>query len=374
MLITSLRPFGVLGLIGFALLLLQCTRTPQTAANDWKIFYQPRHAKGFQIRANSDSSLYNVLLFGPSGDTIKNWNIPTGQHRRTVCLSTTHIPFFQSIGALDQVVGVGFADLIKNPQAKAAIQSGQIVNISQGDDISKELLLGLKPDQFLIYSYGDKDYSFYSSMGIDVIPIAEYLETTPLARSEWLVVFGALAGEMHRATQVFHELESRYNALQAKTTDLTKPKVITGYYNAGHWYAPPGNSFVAQFLKDAGAHYIWKDSLAHANIIVPFESLFESMEECQFWGKLTFTAQDPTRSSFAADVPQLAQLSSYHQKKLFFCNTQQTDYFGDAVMQPDVILKDLIHLFHPECEPFHVPVYFKPLIETSTLGAPNNTP
>jgi iron complex transport system substrate-binding protein len=342
-------------------LFAQCAPSTQLNQGEWSVCYLPRHAKGFQIRVNQDSSLFNVLLFGTKGDTIKNWNFPTHQHRKTVCLSTTHIPFFQSIGALDQVVGVGFADLIKNQEVISALQSGKITNISKGEDISKEVLLGLMPDQFLIYSYGDKDYSFYSTMGIEVIPIAEYLETTPLARSEWLVLIGALAGEFDRAKIVFTDLEGRYTQLKDQTKTLPRPKVITGYYNSGHWYAPPGNSFVAHFLDDAGGHYIWKDSLSNANIVVPFETLFAAMEESEFWGKLAFTAEDPTRATFAGDVPQLAELDSYQRKKLFFCNTQRTDYFGDAVMQPDVILRDLIHIFHPELQIAHPPVYFQPL-------------
>lgn len=362
---TNLRLLGLLGLSLVTLSLAQCNHALPMPQNQWQVCYQPLHAKGFQIRTNSDSSIYNLLLFGPKGDTIKNWTIPSHQRRRAVCLSTTHIPFFQSIGALDQVVGVGFADLIKNPQAQEAIQAGNIVNISQGEDISKELLLGLKPDQFLIYSYGDKDYSFYSKMGIDVIPIAEYLETTPLARSEWVVLIGALVGELDRSKHVFEDLTARYTALQSSIKDLPQPKVITGYYNAGHWYAPPGNSFVAQFMRDAGSHYIWKDSLSDANIIVPFESLFAAMEECHYWGKLTFTSENPTRANFAGDVPQLAELPSYRGKKLFFCNTHNTDYFGDAVMQPDVILEDLIHIFHPELEPEHKSVYFQPLTDVT---------
>jgi ABC-type Fe3+-hydroxamate transport system substrate-binding protein len=84
-----------------------------------------------------------------------------------------------------------------------------------------------------------------------------------------------------------------------------------------------------------------------------------SMHQCAFWGKLTFAAADPTAANFVSDAPQLAQLPSFQSKKLFYCNTQATDYFGDAIMEPDVILKDLIEIFHPGTDTLHAPVYFK---------------
>jgi iron complex transport system substrate-binding protein len=265
---------------------------------------------------------------------------------------------FQTIDALDQVVGVGFASLIKNAAVKESITQGTIRDISHGDGVSEEILVQLKPDFFLVYSYGDKDYSIYQKRNIEVIPIAEYLEKTPLGRSEWVVLVGALTGKLDQAKASFQALEQRYFQSQQQVQMLAKPTVFTGYYNSGNWYAPPGNSFVARFLKDAGAQYLFADTLANENLIIPFEKMFVAMHQCQYWGKLAFTPDNPTLENFAADAPQLSQLPSYQAKHLFYCNTQTTDYFGDAVMQPDIILKDLIHIFHPELDTAYQPVYF----------------
>ncbi len=334
--------------------------SPSQSNGQWHTFYTPRHAQGFQILTNHDTSAFRILLVEANKkDTIKDWVVANQGTHRAVCLSTTHLPMFQSIDAMDQVVGVGFAHLVKNEAAQQAIQQGSIANISQGEDISEELMLALKPDHFLIYSYGDKDYSKYQTRGIEVIPIAEYLEKTPLGRSEWVVLIGALAGKIQEGIAVFEDLEKKYMVTRQSVADFQKPTVFTGYYNAGNWYAPPGNSFVATFLQDAGSDYILKASLANENLIIPFEKMLVSMHQCAFWGKLTFAAADPTAANFVSDAPQLAQLPSFQSKKLFYCNTHATDYFGDAIMQPDVILKDLIEIFHPGTDSLHAPVYFK---------------
>jgi len=326
----------------------------------WTLHYTPKYAGGFRVLINADSSLYRIILLNSNNkDTIKDWTTPCLSHPKTVCLSTTHLPMFEAIHALDQVVGVGFAHLVKNPLAKAAIADGRILNINNGDDISKEVMLSLQPDQFLVYSYGDKDYSSYQTLGIEVIPIAEYLEKTPLGRSEWVVLIGALSGKLNEAKTFFQNMEAEYIAIQQSIAFQKQPSVFTGYYNSGHWYAPPGNSFVAQFLQDAGARYILKDSLSDQNLVIPFEKMFVSMHSCDYWGKLSFTEDDPTANNFCSDAPQMKELPSYQTKKLFFCNTQTTDYFGDAIMQPQVILKDLIKIFHPEVDSLHVPVYFR---------------
>jgi iron complex transport system substrate-binding protein len=344
-------------------------RTTIDSKTNWTVYYTPRHAKGFQLLINADSSQLRVLLFdAQKEDTIKDWIIPTNGPKRTVCLSTTHLPMFQSVGALNQVVGVGFAHLVKNPEATAAIKNGHIIDISHGNDVSKEIMLSLKPDQFLIYSYGDKDYSTYQQQGIEVIPIAEYLEKTPLGRSEWVVLIGALAGNVQNGITQFAELERTYFEAKNTVNNTNRPTVFTGYYNSGNWYAPPSNSFVAEFLRDAGAHYILQDSLSDQNLVIPFEKMFVAMHACEYWGKLSFAQEDPTDANFISDAPQLSLLPSYQTKKLFYCNTQGTDYFGDAVMQPHVILKDLIEIFHPGTDSMHVPRYFKALIES-----PNHT-
>jgi iron complex transport system substrate-binding protein len=357
----KLYVINFIAVLGLCLGLPQCAPPKTENSHAWTTYYKPHHAHGFEILSNANHSIYRILLFNNNGDTIKSWNLEHGKKQRTVCLSTTHLPMFQSVGALDQVVGVAFADLVKNKEVRNAIAQDKIKNISQGEDISKEILLALQPDQFLIYTYGDKDYSFYQQAGIEVIPVSEYLEKTPLARSEWVVLFGVLSGDIQKGIETFQQVEQRYLALKQQTEQLDRPKVITGYYNSGQWYAPPGNSFVAQFIHDAGAEYIWKDSLADANLIIPFETMFASMDECTFWGKLAFTPNDPTREDFAGDVPQITQLKSFAEKQLFFCNTQRTDYFGDAIMEPEIILSDLIKIFHPELLPQHQAKYFQPL-------------
>jgi iron complex transport system substrate-binding protein len=324
-------------------------RAPQTAVVVEII--QPEYAKGFEIALMSDSS-YRIKLFNleSGGEPLQVINWKKKPIERIACLSTTHIAFIQQLGHLEQLKGTGFADLIKNEEVKSKVASGQILDLSIGHETDDEKVFSIQPQLFFVYPFGGTDYRKFLDKEIGCVQISEYLETHPLGRAEWIKVFGVLLGEEVKAKQIFDDIANRYRTLvqEVKLSGQEIPTVFTGSYDSGNWYAPPGNSFASRLLSDAGARYIFSDTTTTGNLIIPFENLLKSAYNVDFWGKILAEEDEVTMTSFSGGDERLSGMKSFKIGNTFYCNTTACDYHGDAVLEPEVMLKDLIAIFHPE--------------------------
>ncbi len=358
-----LSPFSVFFIFSSVLIGISCNQVSNT--ND-KVSVistlNPKWAKGFAIQTMSDSTK-RIILFNleKMGDTLSVTEWRPKQVERVACLSTTHIAILQKLDQLDVLKGVGFAELVQNTEAKTKIQAGSIINLTTSHDVDAEVVFSVNPQLFFVYPFGGMNYERYKEKNIPCIPISEYLETHPLGRAEWIKVFGALLNEEKKAEEVFNAIEKEYLTLKelAMTRSEKSPSVFTGFYDSGSWFAPPGNSFAAQFILDAGADYIFSDSISSGNIVIPFETMLDRTFNVDFWGKIVFEEGALTQDKIAEDDERLTQLKSFKDGNIFYCNAAETDYHGDAVMQPEIILKDLILVFHPKLLQDHKPVYFK---------------
>lgn len=354
-------------LISFSIIILLFSCTRQLNPNSQIISSEsPEYAKGFKINLLADSS-YQIILLNPesTSDTIDVINVPKILPQNIACLSTTHVSIIDQLDRLSLLKGISFADRVKNPNAQSAFQRGEIKNLSTDSDLDDEILIGLKTEMLFVYPFGGEDYSKFEKSGIMVVPISEYMESHPLGRAEWIKVFGTLLGEKQKADSVFVEIKNKYLALVDSVNSRVKirPSVFTGFYDNGDWYAPAGNGFVSQFLKDAGADYVFADSLHRGNLKIPFELLYSEVYNTDAWVKIFYSSDKPSRDQIANEDPRFQEIKSFKTNNIFYCNTADNDYFGDAIMEPDVILADLIYCFHPDLLPSRSNKYYLKLAD-----------
>lgn len=281
---------------------------------------------------------------------------------RIATVSTTHVSLFAAVDQLNTVVGTAFADRIFNVDARQRINDGKIVDLSGEKDIDTEKTIAAEPTILITYPYGNNQYERLKDSDIIIVPFSEYLETHPLGRAEWIVAAGFLTGQVAEATARFEEIKSRYLTLDESTKDLPKsnqPIVFTGSHANGTWYAPSGNSFMSVFTADAGAQYLFNDRHESGNISLDFEELIVRAMSADYWGKVIYTPGELTLADLRADDARYTELPAFQKGQVFYCNAAETDYFGDAIVQPDVVLADLIKIFHPELLPGHEARYFR---------------
>lgn len=334
-------------------------RKPQYARGfDWVQIDGTECLRLFDLQTDSLSILCTIC----NEEREKTLKLPKNPLFAT--LSTTHLSYFERMGSLSVVRGTSYAAYVMNEQIKAAIGGGQIASLSGERDLDFERTLACGANIVLTYPYGDQDFNDLKEAGLLVLPISEYLEEHPLGRAEWIRALGFLCGASNQSDQAFKEIEMSYNTLKTEVQLVSSvPSVFTGSNDNGVWFAPPGNSFIGKFIEDAGGSYVFHDRISDENISMDFEVLLEKAMDVDYWGKVVYEDSALTTSRLAEDDERYAALKAFREKKVFYCNTAYKDYFGDGLVEPHIILGDLVAIFHPELMPGHEAEYFELISE-----------
>ncbi len=319
------------------------------------------YASYFAIKVSHGDTVIYLLNPANNTDTLTQYKLSTAQPLLAT-ISTTHVPMIQALGALDQLAGVGYPDYITDLEVRQRLDDGRLRSITSSNNLNFEVVIDVQPDVLLVYPYGNENYDRYEQSGITVLPISEYAESHPLGRAEWIKVFGLLTGNYARADRLFNQIKTEYIALKKEAMLRSfSPLVFTGSFYKGHWSAPGGDSFVAQYIRDAGARYAFAEYPGSENVELDFERVLEKISSADFFGKVLHRKGGVTRDDFLEENRRFELLNDFGDDQLFYCNSYTSDYFGRGLLEPHLIISDLYHIFHSTATAsveFH---YFKPL-------------
>jgi len=284
-----------------------------------------------------------------------------------VTMSTSYLPFLDELGVLDRLVGLDDATYVSNPAVLKMAEEGKLTMLGYGSAVNVEKALELKPDLIMTYGSGAPEYDAHPVLiqaGLKVAINAEWLDTSPLGRAEWGKFIAAFFNKEAAAESLFNEKVTRYNELKALTASLTeKPTVFTGSAYQGTWNVPGGKSFAAAFLSDAGAAYLWADDTSTGSLPLAFEAVFEKAKDADYWLNVGFFGSlDDLK---AADA-RYADFAAFQKGNVWNNDAKSSpnggnDYYESAVAHPEVVLADLIKIFHPDLLPDHELVYYRQL-------------
>lgn len=291
-------------------------------------------------------------------------NVPV---QTIVTMSTTYLPFLDELGLLDRLVGLDDATYVSNPTVLKMAEEGKLTMLGYGSGVNVEQALELSPDLILTYGSGATDYDAFPVLieaGLKTVVNAEWLETTPLGRAEWGKFIAVFFNKEADAEALFAKNVEQYNEYAALVANVTeKPTVFAASDYQGTWSMPGGNSFAANFLKDAGADYLWADDTSTGSLPLAFEAVFEKAQGADYWVNVGyfFTPAD----LLAADA-RYADFAAYQNGNIWNNDAKTSvnggnDYYESAVAHPELVLADLIKIFHPELLPDYEPVYYRQL-------------
>lgn len=341
-----------------------------------------KYAKGFNIEYFSDHK--RITIFNPwqgareititycladEGTNLNDLPEETEVIRvpveRIICMSTTHIGMLDFTGKLNTLVGVSGSVYINNSWVRNHLDDNQILDIGYDQNIHYEKIVALKPDLVMTYGVGSEVTGYINKLkelGIPVIINGDYLEQSPLAKAEWVKVVASLYGSNELVNRKFELLEKEYHEvkkLAAKAT--TKPTVMIGLPWKDAWYIPGGNSFAANFIRDAGGSFIWEDKQSVEAIPFNIEAVYEQARDADFWIN-TGIAQsledilsiDERLIDFKPVI-----LGTIYNNNNIINEFGGNDYWESGIMNPHKILRDLTKIFHPGILPDHQLVYYK---------------
>jgi iron complex transport system substrate-binding protein len=371
----------ILLLCSFFLLTLSCKKEISKA--DKKISSESaiKYAKGFDIITdngikkliiktayqNSNTFFeYEIKKKTSNTTKVKNFEkevieVPV---RKIVVTSTTHIPMVELLNEETSIVGFPFSKYVSSEKTRVLIDEGKIREIGKENSLNTEILLDLQPELVVGYSVSsaDKSLTTIKKAGINVIYNGDWLEKTPLGRAEWIKFFGVLFDKEKQADSIFKVIEKNY--LDAKKSALKSTKKITVLSGAimskDIWNLPAGESFVAQFLKDANLNYLWKNTKGKGSLSLSFESVFDIGKDADLWIAPGYFS---TKEQLLKSNQLYTQFSAFKNNKIYTptVRTGKTGgviYYELAPTRPDLVLKDLIKITNPELLLDYTPTFF----------------
>jgi iron complex transport system substrate-binding protein len=271
---------------------------------------------------------------------------------RIICTSTVDIAFLDFLGATDKIVAISNGTYVYNKKVQKGIAEGAIVDVGGNNTIDYETALTTNADVALVYSIGNQDaYQKFNEMGIPAILLSDFMEKTPLGRAEWAVFVACLLGKEAEAQVKCAQIATKYQDLKTRAAKYTqKPSVLTGAVYKGTWYVAGGGSLMATFIKDAGGAYLWAEDENVSGVPLDFEAVYgkglnaDRWINMSSWTEKTELGQSETKyQDFKAF--QEGQLYNYYKR---VTENGGVDIFESAIVNPHLVLKDFVHIFHDE--------------------------
>jgi len=361
--------------------LFSCQKNPQTLnhANTSQVIAQGDSvffAKGFQIETHEgytvatvrnpwdDRRILQRYILVPKGDTLPEI-LPEGvlirtPLTRTVCYGSVQCGFFAEFNVLNTIVGVCEPQYINIPYIRENVQNGKIADLGQAFNPDLEKIMLIEPEALFTAPIENSGYGQTAKLGIQFIECVDYLEPSPLGRAEWIRFLALFFEKKEIADSLFTETVDRYNELVRLAENVDKrPFVFAEKIYSGIWYQPGGNSYVAQLFRNAGADYLWKEDTNTGSIGLTFESVLEKAEKADFWLIKYSGFTDMTYPGLAQENPNYALFDAYKKRNIYICNTGIVPYYEELPIHPNLILKDMVRIFHPELLPDCQLKYYK---------------
>ena len=340
-----------------------------TAAEDSLATSHVKYAKGFSVR-DSDG----VRLVSEGGrhrfalvhtDDVK---VPDGYTKvrvpikSTICMTALQLSNFTVLAAHDVVKGITGTKNLFNQDILERVKDGRIVKIGMEGEFDTELILAANPDVIFISPSKRGGYDAISETGITLVPHLGYQETDPLGQAEWVKLVGLFIGKEKEANEVFAGIESRYNELKEKTQHVQqRPTVFSGEMHYGTWHAVGGKNYLAQIFRDAGAEYVISDDET-AGENLEFEKMYALAANADYWRILNSFPSEFSYEALKASEPRNALFKAFQEQKVIYSNMRNQPYYEITPVEPDVLLKDFVAIFHPELvEPDYKGKYYRKL-------------
>jgi iron complex transport system substrate-binding protein len=299
-------------------------------------------------------------------DSLKQFSIIPIPIQSVVVTSTTHIPALEMLGVENTLIGFPSTNFISSSKTRKRIDNGKVREVGINESLNTEVLIDIKPDAIVTFGINNNNPTIdnLKKSGLIVLINGDWTEQSPLGKAEWIKFFGALYNLNSKANSIFTSIETNYNNALALTKKTTfKPTVLSGAMYQDQWYVPQGQSWVSLFLKDAKANYLWSETRGFGSLILPFEKVFEKGENAEFW---IAPGDFSSLKQMSESNTHYTVFSSFKNKKVYSYAVNKGPkggivYFELASARPDLVLKDMIKIFHPELLPNYNSFFFKKL-------------
>ncbi len=378
--------FNSIFILAFLMVVVSCEqkRSNVTEISEGSQISTLQYAKGFEVTYYDDGTKAVNVLYPFQGATSgyryllvpKDKPVPDNEEgvrviripvTSIVCTSTTHIPLLDYLNETDKLVGFPTTDYVSSVKARRHIDEGRVQELGVDKGLNLERIAMLKPDMVMGYSM-NSDYGQFKKiedLNVPVVLNGEYLEKHPLGRAEWIKFMALFFNKEPEADSVFREIEKEYFATKSLVDSVVKkPTVLSGIVYGDAWFLPGGQNYAARLLKDAGCHYLWDNDSTNGFLELSFESVYEKAYDADLWiGVGSFSSLKEIGNSDG----RYSNFKPFKTGEVYTSNARQgtkggSEFLELGYLRPDIILKDLVKIAHPELLPGHE-LYFHQKLE-----------
>lgn len=269
--------------------------------------------------------------------------------------STTHLAMIAELGRSDIITGVANPAAVADRQIRARIKADTIVGYASGGQINVERVIGAGPDVVVTEGLDDPGFAAVRRAGIPVLADAEWLESSPLGRAEWVKMFAALTGTERQAAAIYASIRDGYHALTNRAAGAQPIDVLVGALYSGNWSMPTADSYAGRLIADAGGTYPWLSKADTPYRLLNFETVYAHAGSAPVW---LVTDDWKTLQDAVARDPRYAELTALRTGNVWSATkTRVADdansYWERGPARPDLVLGDLVAILHPELADGH---------------------
>jgi len=294
-----------------------------------------------------------------------------------ITLSLVQVPYLAALNETTSIRGHNGIPQVHNEAFCQLADEGKIIEIGSGtlsmnNPLKIETIIELEPDIVFCVSSGNREYDSHYKMqeaGLSPVLTAEWMEDHPLSRAEWIKYYSLFFNREEAANEIFAQIQANYTSIRENALNATsRPAIFSGIDYQGTWYAPGGNSYVAQLFRDAGGDYFLETDTGSGDIPLDFEMVYEKAHDAEFWLNIGFA--DNIDELMALD-PRYRMFGAYSSGRMYHFNARVNpyggnDYWQSGMVNPDIILADLVKILHPELLPGHQLCYYRQFSVNST--------
>lgn len=282
-----------------------------------------------------------------------------------VVFTAPHCQLMYELGCKNAITGVCDKDYINIPDikervklsdGKASTSDTDKVIIDCGSSMQPDIerIIALKPEGLLISPFENSGgYGKLDKLHIPIIETADYMETSPLGRAEWMKFYGLLFKSEERSDSLFSSIEKEYLALKAEAAKLPQGlSILTERKMGSVWYVPGGKSTMGILLKDANAKYIFADDTHSGSLAYGPERILSKGTQIDVWAFKYFGGKALSKSDLLAEYEGYKVLKAFNSNSIYQVDTSTQPYFELTSFHPEILLREFIILAHPKATQF----------------------
>lgn len=280
----------------------------------------------------------------PASDSIVGLHIRVPL-QRAVCGATPHAHLAFRLGCGARIAGLLDAGYAVSDSLRRAIAAGSLRDCGGAMDPDIERLSALHPDALLLSPFAGSGYGALENCGVPIIACADYMETSPLGRAEWMRLYGRLFGRAAEADSLFAAETARYARLQSEaeaTAAAARPSLLVDRMQGEAWHVPGAESYLGRLFEDAGFRYVFREYRQAGSVALTLDEVYVLGREADCW--LLRTTQDLPAAALRREDPRYREFRPLQTGNVWQCNTLTTPYYDILPFAPSELLRELISI------------------------------